>query len=110
MPTAFFRIFAFVKDYKWRFIVSQVAMAIAAIATVFFATLISALVRASHPHAPYLQHHSPAFSLLTKFPGEELKPTTLHTTTPAFLRPSRILGRWCSPRWSRTSTTTTVMA
>lgn len=44
MPTAFFKIFAFVKDYKWRFIVSQVAMAIAAIATVFFATLISALV------------------------------------------------------------------
>jgi ATP-binding cassette subfamily B protein len=44
MPTAFFRIFALVKDYKWRFIVSQVAMAIAAIATVFFATLISALV------------------------------------------------------------------
>ena len=44
MPTAFFRIFALVKDYKWRFITSQVAMAVAAIATVFFATLISALV------------------------------------------------------------------
>jgi ABC-type multidrug transport system fused ATPase/permease subunit len=44
MPTAFFRIFALVKDYKWRFIISQVAMAVAAIATVFFATLISALV------------------------------------------------------------------
>jgi ABC-type multidrug transport system fused ATPase/permease subunit len=44
MPTAFFRIFVLVKDYKWRFITSQVAMAVAAIATVFFATLISALV------------------------------------------------------------------
>jgi ABC-type multidrug transport system fused ATPase/permease subunit len=44
MPTALFRIFALVKDYKWRFIISQVAMAVAAIATVFFATLISALV------------------------------------------------------------------
>ena len=44
MPTAFFRIFSLVKDYKWRFIVSQIAMAVAAIATVFFATLISALV------------------------------------------------------------------
>ncbi|MFW2335055.1 ABC transporter ATP-binding protein [Ilumatobacter sp.] len=44
MPTAFFRIFALVAEYKWRFIVSQVAMAVAAIATVFFATLISALV------------------------------------------------------------------
>ena len=44
MPIAFFRIFFLVKDYKWRFVVSQVAMAIAAIATVFFATLISALV------------------------------------------------------------------
>ena len=44
MPTAFFRIFVLVKDYKWRFMVSQAAMAIAAIATVFFATLISALV------------------------------------------------------------------
>ncbi|MFW2380376.1 MAG: ABC transporter ATP-binding protein [Acidimicrobiales bacterium] len=44
MPTAFFRIFALVGEYRWRFIVSQLAMAVAAIATVFFATLISALV------------------------------------------------------------------
>jgi len=44
MPTAFFQIFALVRDYKWRFIISQIAMAVAAIATVFFATLISALV------------------------------------------------------------------
>lgn len=44
MPTAFFRIFSFVRDYKWRFIASQVAMAVAAVATVMFATLISALV------------------------------------------------------------------
>ena len=44
MPTDFLRIFALVKDYRWRFIVSQFAMAIAAMATVFFATLISALV------------------------------------------------------------------
>ncbi len=44
MPTAFFRIFALVREYRFRFIVSQIAMAVAAIATVFFATLISALV------------------------------------------------------------------
>lgn len=44
MPTAIFRIFRIFGDYKARFVISQLAMAVAAVCTVLFATLISALV------------------------------------------------------------------
>ena len=44
MPTSILRIFAIVRDYKARFVVSQVAMLVAAVCIVGYASLISKLV------------------------------------------------------------------
>ncbi len=44
MPTSILRIFGLVRDYKARFVISQVAMLVAAVCIVVFATLIKDLV------------------------------------------------------------------
>ena len=44
MPTSIFKVFALVRDYKLRFAISQLAMLVAAVCIVWYASLISELV------------------------------------------------------------------